>query len=271
MSAFAQDRLALTPELDLIAGIKLERSSFTGAQILPNLRLAWHPNDRTLIWSAVSRAVRTPSRIDRQLENLPLLAPAAGFDSEKLIALEAGYRGRPAPRTSLSVSLFLNLYDDIRTSEFTGNPLPIRLANRLEGRTYGIEAWATHQPASWWRASLGVAVLRKDFRLEDGAADLANRAALGADPDYQVLARSSFNLTDRLHLDVGLRGLDDLGSTGIGGYVEADARLSLQLTDEVELYVAGTNLLHRTHAESADAGRAQRNRRSVFAGTRLRF
>ncbi len=271
LNAFAQDRLALTAELDMIAGVKLERSSFTGVEILPNFRLAWRPDDRTLVWGAVSRAVRTPSRIDRQLEFPGFLAQATDFDSEKLVAFEAGYRGQPSPRTSLSVSLFLNLYDDIRTTEFTGNPFPIRLRNSLAGRTYGVEAWATHQLASWWRASFGLAALAKDFHLKDGAVDLANRASLGADPDYQLLARSSLNLTERIQLDVGLRGQDDLGATGIGGYVEADGRLSWQLSDVVELYVAGANLFHRSHAESSDAARGQRSRRSLFAGTRLRF
>jgi iron complex outermembrane recepter protein len=271
MNAFAQDRLAVTAELDLIAGIKLERSSFTGVEVLPNLRLAWHPDDRTLFWGAVSRAVRTPSRIDRQLEFPGFLAQATNFESEKLIALEAGYRGQPSPRTSLSVSLFFNLYDDIRTTEFTGNPFPIQLRNSLEGRTYGVEAWAVHQLASWWRATLGFFALGKDFHLKAGAVDIANRASLGTDPDYQILARSNFNLTDRLQLDLGLRGRDDLGATNIGGYVEADGRLSWQVSDSIELYAAGANLLHRTHAESSDPARGQRSRRSVFAGTRLRF
>lgn len=271
VNAFAQDRMALTPKLDLIAGLKLERSSFSGVETLPNLRLAWRPSARTTWWGSVSRAVRTPSRIDRQLVFLPLLAEASNFESEKLIAFEAGYRGQPGLATTLSVSLFYNLYDDIRTTEFTGNPFPIRLQNGLEGRTYGIEAWATHQLSSKWRASLGLAALNKDFHLKDGAVDLANRASLGADPDYQVLARSQVDLTDRLQLDLGLRGVDDLGTSGLGGYVEADARLAWRVSDPIELYVAGNNLLHKSHVESSDPGRAQSVERSVHLGTRLRF
>ncbi len=271
LNAFAQDRLALTPKLDLIAGLKLERSTFSGVQVLPNLRIAWRPSDRATLWGSVSRAVRTPSRIDRQLVFLPLLAQADNFESEKLIAFEAGYRGRPWRSTTLNVSLFYNLYDDIRTTEFTGNPLPIRLQNSLKGETYGAEAWLTHQLSSRWRASLGAAVMDKDFRLKNGAVDLANRASLGADPDYQLVARSQIDLTRRLQLDLGLRGVEDLGSTDIGGYVEADARLAWRVSDPVELYVAGSNLLHKSHVESNDSTRAQRIRRSVYLGTRLRF
>ncbi|HEX8239291.1 MAG TPA: TonB-dependent receptor [Allosphingosinicella sp.] len=270
-NAFGQDRIALTAKLDLVAGLKLERSSFSGVELLPNARLAWHPNERNLLWGSVSRAVRTPSRIDRQLVFLPLLAEAADFESEKLIAFEAGYRGQPADSTTLSVSLFYNLYDDIRTTEFTGNPLPIRLRNGLKGRTYGAEAWATRQLTPRWRASLGGAVLGKHFRLKDGAVDLANRASLGADPDYQLMARSQVDLTDRLQLDLGLRGVDDLGASGLGGYVEADARLGWRLSKLIELYAAGSNLLHKSHVESNDTTRAQRIERSLYLGTRLRF
>ena len=53
--------------LSLIAGVKLEKSSFVGWQLLPNLRVAYQPSERALFWAAVSRAVRTPSRIDREL------------------------------------------------------------------------------------------------------------------------------------------------------------------------------------------------------------
>jgi iron complex outermembrane receptor protein len=271
LNAFAQDRIALTGRLDLVAGLKLERSSFSGVQVLPNLRLAWRPSERATLWGAVSRAVRTPSRIDRQLVFLPLLAEATNFESEKLIAFEAGYRGQPGPRTALSVSLFYNLYDDIRTTEFTGNPLPVRLQNSLAGRTYGAEAWLTQQFTGRWRASLGIATLDKDFRLKNGAVDLSSRASLGADPDFQVIARSQLDLTERLQLDFGLRGVDDLGASGIGGYVEADARIAWRLSDLIELYAAGNNLLHKSHAESNDTTRAQRIRRSVYLGTRLRF
>jgi iron complex outermembrane receptor protein len=271
VNAFAQDRFELSPIFDVTAGLKVERSSFSGAQLLPNLRLAWHPNERTLFWTAVSRAVRTPSRIDRELVFLPLLAQADAFRSEKLIAFEAGYRGQPSPSTTLSVNLFYNLYDDIRTTEFTGNPFPIRLRNSLKGNSYGVEAWATQQIATWWRASLGLSTLHKDFHLKDGAVDLADRASLGADPDWQAVVRTSLALSKRLELDLGLRAVDALENPHIPSYAEAEARIGWRFRDGLELYAAGTNLLHRTHAESNDVKRAQLSRRSLYAGIRVRF
>jgi len=269
---FAQDRIAISPALSLILGFKAERTTFTGIELLPNVRLAWHPDDRNLLWAAVSRAIRTPSRIDRQLVNLPLLAPADDFVSEKLIAFEAGYRGQPTNWTTLSVSLFYNVYDDIRTTEFTGNPLPVRLRNGLHGHTYGLEAWSSSQLTPWWRLSVGLSTLWKHFELEPGRTDLAARDSLGHDPNYQLFARSQFDFTERLSLNAGLRWIGEIDANpGVGDYVEADARLAYRLTDNLELYVAGRNLLHRSHAESDDPQRAQLPQRSLYGGARVTF
>ncbi len=270
-SAFAQDRVALSDRLSLIAGIKLERSSLSGIEVLPNLRIAWHPDPRHLLWAAVSRAVRTPSRIDRDLTGAGIIVRAPGFRSEKLVAFEAGYRGQPSSDTSLSVSVFYHLYDDIRTAEFIGNPLPARLGNDLTGHTYGLEAWGSWQVLPWWRLSAGVALLGKDFRVAAGGSDITGAAALGNDPNYQLLLRSSMNLMPELVLDAGLRAVDGLETPATSAYVEADARLGWMASEHVELFVAGSNLLHRTHAESNDTGRAQLVERSVYAGARLRF
>ncbi|PSJ37241.1 TonB-dependent receptor plug domain-containing protein [Allosphingosinicella deserti] len=271
-NVFLQDRIAARDDLDLIAGLKLEQSSFTGLKWLPNLRLAWHPSERALLWAAVSRAVRTPSRIDRELESLPLLATSPDFRSEKLIAFEAGYRGQPWAGSSLSLSLFYNRYDDIRTIEFAPNfQTPIRLANSLKGSSWGIEASLTQQILSWWRGSLGVSTLGKDFRVKNGALDISARAALGMDPDYQLIARSSMDLGERMQLDIAMLAVDDSNTTGRGDYAEANARLGWRVSAELELFVAGSNLLHESHIESSDLPRALRIERNVQAGTRVRF
>ncbi len=274
-NAFVQDRIALSPELAIIIGLKAEQSSFSGLELLPNVRLAWQPNPHTLFWGAVSRAVRTPSRIDRQLQAPPLFIAASDFETEKLIAFEAGYRGQPTDRTSLSVSVFFNRYDDIRSTEGT-NPaiFPIRLGNGWRGHSYGVEAWSSLQVADWWRLTLGLATLWKDFELKPGHLDLASGDSLGHDPEYQLLGRSQMTLAPGLTLNAGLRWVGDLESRsgpGIGDYVEADARLGYRLDEQVELFIAGRNLLRRRHAESDDTDRAQLAHRSVIAGTRVVF
>ena len=270
---FAQDRLAITSALSLIGGIKLEKSSFVGWQVLPNLRLAFQASKSALLWAAISRAVRTPSRIDRQLELPPLLLPSTDFDSEKLTAVEAGYRGDPTSWLSLSVNLFYNFYNDLRTTEFlNGQTIPIELLNGRKGHSYGIEAWGKAQVLPWWRLSLGATTLHKDFHVVDNRVDLQPRNSLGADPHWQLVGSSDMNLNSRLRLTFDVRGVGELDlAPKVAGYVEAGGQLAYDLNERIELFVAGRNLLHKTHFENGDPGASQLAHRSIYAGTRLRF
>jgi iron complex outermembrane receptor protein len=79
------------------------------------------------------------------------------FEPEKLTAYEIGYRGQPTALVSLSVSSFYNVYDDLRSIEFTPvTVVPLKWGNSMEGDTYGVEAWANVQLTDWWRVSPGV-------------------------------------------------------------------------------------------------------------------
>jgi iron complex outermembrane recepter protein len=57
---FVQDSIALHDNLTLTLGNKFEHNSHTGLELMPSARLAWRVTDNTLLWSAVSRAVRRP-------------------------------------------------------------------------------------------------------------------------------------------------------------------------------------------------------------------
>jgi iron complex outermembrane recepter protein len=270
-NVFVQDTIALSDRLSLVAGLKLEKTSFTDVELLPNLRLAYRPNDATLLWTAVSRAVRTPSRIDRDLTAPGILLPGT-FDSEELVAFEAGYRGELGGAATLSVSLFYNRYDGLRTTEPASATalLPIRFENGLEGHTYGIEAWLTGQLAPWWRISAGAATLHKDFELMAGRTDIGNGVSLGNDPDYQAQLRSQMNLGRQVEIDLLLRAVDSLPNPSVDSFVQADARLAWRPGDAFELFVAGRNLLDKRRNESGDR-RSQFIPRSVVAGARVTF
>lgn len=71
--------------------------------------------------------------------------------------------------------------------------------------------------------------------------------------------------------DLTLRAMDDLERPAVEGFVEADARIGWRISDTLELYVAGTSLLHRSHDESAYDNSGQLVERSLHAGTRVRF
>jgi iron complex outermembrane receptor protein len=277
-SVFAQDDLALRPDLKLTMGLKLEDNSYSGFDWMPNLRLAWRPSERAMVWSGVSRAVRTPNRIERELEAPPLLAPSPTFQSEKLWAFEAGYRGQVTDRLSFSATAYYDLYDDLRTDELTAGALPIVLRNDAEGAVYGVEAWGALDVTAWWRLKAGVTAMHRDLHVKPGHTDFAELQVAGLDPDYQAQLRSQMRLGPRVDLDAALRGVGPLTQLGIGqvvtpGYLEADVRLGWRITPRLEVAAVGLNLLHARHLEIDDSSTAPIRYvpRSAYAELRYGF
>jgi iron complex outermembrane recepter protein len=66
-NGFLQDEIMLAGNLYLTLGSKLEHNDYTGYEVEPSARLQWNLDPKSLIWAAVSRAVRTPSRYDHDL------------------------------------------------------------------------------------------------------------------------------------------------------------------------------------------------------------
>ncbi|MFL6293865.1 MAG: TonB-dependent receptor plug domain-containing protein, partial [Thermoanaerobaculia bacterium] len=164
-SAFLQDDFELSPSLRLTAGSKLEVNDSTGLEVQPSVRFAWTPNEHRTVWGAVSRAVRTPTRLDEDLRFLAgpvvTLRGDRDFDSEELLAYELGYRHQPLRNQVLDAALFYNVYDNLRSQEpsATRSGLPIVLANKLNAKTWGLELRASWQPLPWWRVYAGYAFL----------------------------------------------------------------------------------------------------------------
>lgn len=279
---FAQDEWGLTPKLDLTLGLKLEDNNYSGLDWMPNVRLAWKPQADTLVWGAVSRAVRTPNRTEREQEAGKVLAPSPDFRSETLWAYELGYRAQPFPKASVSIQVFYNRYDDLRVEDptFRGGAevLPFTLRNGARGDTYGLEAWGAYGVASWWRLKGGVSTLHKHFEVKPGHDDFMNLQVAGTDPTYQAQLRSEMNLGPRLELDLALRRVGEVSHAGFAAvtapaYTEADARIGWRLGDRLELSLDGFNLLNDHHLEIDDRSTASRRTvpRSVYASLRWGF
>ena len=270
---FVQDEIALRDDLILTLGLKLEHNSYTGLEYLPNARLAWRPADHTLIWGAVSRGVRTPSRFDRDLINPGLVAAGPNFVSEELVAYEIGYRGQPTASTSLSVSAYYNVYDNLRTAESkTAATFPLEVRNGMHGETYGVEAWAAWQVSEGWRLTAGANLLRKDLSLDPGSRDIFGVDFAGNDPRHQLSLRSHMSLAPTVNLDLELRSIAGLKSPAVAAYTELGARLAWRVTDQVELAVTGDNLLNNQHLEFVNGSVPRREiPRSVRASLRWGF
>jgi iron complex outermembrane recepter protein len=269
-SVFAQDEIQLNRSLRAIVGVKLEWNDFTGMEYLPSARLAWEVSDNNMLWTSLSRAVRAPSRFDRDVffpKNPPfIIAGGPNFESEVAKVFELGYRTQLSDIVNFSLTAFQHDWDKLRSG--TAPPFPTYLANNIEGEAYGMEAWVTWQVLTGWRMSGGMTTLEKDLEFKAGTSDTAgiNNATLHNDPDYQWMLRSGFDLPANLTFDIHLRGIDELSIEPVPSYTELNVRLAWVPISNMEIAVTGRNLLHKTHPEfGAIANRSELERSALLS------
>jgi iron complex outermembrane receptor protein len=267
-SAFVQEEVRLVPDrLTLTAGLKLEHNDFTGFELQPSLRTVFKPAANQTLWTAASRAVRTPNLVEgRDLFAIAVGAPFRGpggglyvprivgnddLAAEVLWAYELGYRVQPARSVSLDLASFYNDYSRLISIGAVERFVPgipvgtaeIPFSNLLSGTTYGGEALVTYSPAAAWRLAASYTFLRHRIR---GPA-VASRDLALAPPEHQLSLRSSQDLTPRLSFDTQLRYVGPIPS--VDSYVTADLRISYRATDRFELSLVGQNLLDNQHVE----------------------
>lgn len=260
---FAQDEIALRKDLRLTLGMKLEHNNYTGLETLPTVRLAWTPAATQLLWASLSRTVRAPSRIDRDLfvpsnppvvDGTPRYSVAGGpdFASEVAKVAELGYRAQPTPALSYSVTAFYSDYDKLRTLEpGTGGAV---FSNLAQGTVRGVELWGSWNAARNWRLSAGLVEQRVATSLKPGSMDTAGSTGIATnDPQRHAMLRSSHDISERVHLDMTLRHVGSLPQPFVPSYRELDLRLGWAARPDLELAIAGDNLLHASHAEFGNA------------------
>ena len=263
-NGFVQDEIRIRENLFFTMGTKLEHNDYTGFEVEPSARLQWNVTPKQMLWAAVSRAVRTPSRIDVDLSEpgpghllTVLQGGGAAYTSESVIAYELGYRAQLGPKVDTSISVFYNDYNNIRsttTNSITGL-LPFSFQNNLEGDTYGVEVGLNYQVLDGWRLHGGYDFLKENIHVKPGQFDLNDALNETSDPEHQFQIRSSMDLPYRLQLGTGLRWVDILrvnnGATEgtVPSYFEMDARLAWQATKNLEFSIVGQNLLHDRHQE----------------------
>jgi iron complex outermembrane receptor protein len=260
-SAFLQDQILLRTGLSLTVGTKVEHNDYTGLEVEPSVRLQWEPLSTQTVWGAVSRAVRTPSRVDRDFFQaappyLALLQGRSDFTSEKVVAYEVGHRAQVASLLTTSVAAFYNDYRDVRSTSITPvTLLPFYFANNLEGQSYGLEFTGSLQLRERWSLHAGYTLLKSHLHVKPGQFDLSNARNETADPENQLSLRSSMTLPGRVELDAGLRWVDTLQNSNgpnagtVPSYIEMDARVAWHATERFEVSVVGQNLLHDHHPE----------------------
>ena len=277
-SAFVQDEvLFLDDRLHLTVGSKFEHNDYTGFEFQPSARILWNPAEHHSLWASISRAVRTPTRVDRDIAvssapfpALPLFARILGnkdFESEKTLAYELGYRMQPTDRFFIDVAAFYNRYSDLQSAEL-GTPFmeppgllifPFQFDNKFKAQVYGIELAADWRWLDWWRWRFSYSHLNLNLTKKRDSTDITTEQSTeGSSPQNQVAVTAFIDLPGNLQLDGVFRYVDSLPAQNVSRYFNLDLRLGWHATKNVELSLVGQNLLYGRHAEWSGGTEIQR-------------
>jgi iron complex outermembrane receptor protein len=292
---FAQDQFAISDALQLTLGTKLEHNDFSGFEVQPTVRLAWDVAPGQNAWAAVSRAVRVPTRLERDIavEATPpgsnpraVLLGNDDFDAEELLAYEVGYRWQPLEVLAFDLALFHNRYEGLSSLEF-GTPtldpgtgvvtFPVMNVNLTDARSEGAELLTTFSPTDGWRLIASYTHIYLDMQPHGGD---QNRGAFleGTTPRHQFSLRSLLDLPGGLQLDAQFRHSTELerqpeiiAGPGIDPYSELDVRFAWQASEQLELALVGQNLLHDHHVEFGTPEARGAIERSVYGKVTWQF
>jgi len=273
-NVFIQDEIRLfSKRLRLTLGSKFEHNGYTGFEVQPNARALWSFTPHHAIWGAISRAVRTPSRAERDGRFIlgafstptgpPTVITAFGnpaFRSEDLLAYELGYRLNPDQRISLDLATFYNQYDDLRAFRqevpfLALDPppprivVPLRLVNGMRGQTYGAELAGNLILTQRWRLSPGLTFVRQHLRAVLGTNSTLSEANKGDNPVWQAHVRSFVNLPHQVEWDLTLHLVGPLAAQDTPRYARLDTRLGWRPTETLDLCVVLQNLADPRHQE----------------------
>ncbi len=276
-SGFIQDQIALLESLRFIVGTKVEHNDYSGWEVEPSGRLAWTPTPLQTFWTAVSKAVATPTQGD---QNFSFTAPGFGgtppvflrlvansdFQSQELTAYEWGYRVQPIQPIFLDLATFYNRYDNLRTGEqpaafLESTPtsdnliIPVVEGNKMSGETHGLETSATWNATSWWRWRVNYSLLLIHLRTDADSTDASNRpeATAGSSPRHLASLQWSLNLPHGFEWDPIVRYADALSALRTSAYWNYDMRIAWHVTKQLELAIIGQNLAEPQHSEADPA------------------
>ncbi len=257
---FVQDDVDLGHDVSLTAGIKAEENVYTGVEWLPNVRLAARLSPQSTVWGALSRAVRAPSRVDREFHQPGqppfLVAGGPDFRSEIANVAELGWRSQPLASLSYSVTLFYADYDRLRSVAPTPSGAVFR--NDIEGSNTGVESWASWRISDRWRIVAGATAMRERLHVRPGAIDLGGLPSLGNDPSAWWSVRSYFDIDPRNDVDISLRHTGARPGGPVPSYTAVDARWGWRATPTLTVALVLQNLFDPRHAEwGAPANRAE--------------
>jgi iron complex outermembrane receptor protein len=270
-ASVADDVVILPGRLAANVGLKLEYNNYTGVEWLPSVDARWTPRPHSSFWAAFTRAVRSPSRFERDLQFRVLIDPvtpvyvsvvgSADFKTESVLGTEAGYRQLLGSDFYVDIVAFQNRHEDLQgfgtqSVALESDPIPhiavsLPFANAFDGRSRGIEATADWKPFVNWRLSASYSHLRLTLAAKPGFTDPAMTLPnyLGASPRHQWRAQSRIDIGRGVQFDQTYRYVSSLSAGPVPGYHALDGRVGWAATPSISLSLVGQNLTDDIHPE----------------------
>ncbi len=235
INAFVQGEFVLRPDrLLLTAGTKLSEAEFGGFGFQPSVRLAWRLAENATLWSAVSRAIRFPTRLDRDLATDEIRGDP-DFHNESVLAYEIGYRCQPTPRVSLSIATHYERYRGLRSINVNSDPPPqLIYVNGLDVNSWGAELFGMFAVTDRWRLRAFYSYLDSDFEATSPAVTGNLDIAGDRDSRYVLGLHSMMDLGGGFQFDIFMRRVGSigpgplLGEPGVAAHNNVDLRLAWQ-------------------------------------------
>jgi len=244
---FAQDSIALPDNFEVTLGAKIEHNSYTGAEFMPNARLTWRPSNGVTMWTALSRALRTPSRLDRDYSTVTLVGNP-NYESEVTRVVEAGFRSQATPAFSYTVTVFRNLHDRLRS--FEPGTLHLVFDNKIEGTSSGAGIWGNYQAARNWRLTGGAAWQHLSLERKPGSMDPGfGITSAGNDPSHWASLRSLWDITSQHEFDFTVRHVGARPNPAVPAYTAVDMRLGWRISRALEMSLTLRNASEAEHTE----------------------
>lgn len=269
-SGFVQDEITLIPQrLRTTLGAKLEKHEELDREILPTSRFTWTPDARHTLWTAVSRAVRSPVDFERDFRVRQQATPPTptrpatqtdvvgtqSVDREVMRAYEVGYRFMPRAASSIDVTAYIHDYGNLRTirpvTRVIAGPPPLVLTelqfvNALAARSEGMEVAAKLRLHDDLRFIAGYSwqQIRYSGPLPDPRIDSSISS-----PKHMASLRAMWNLPRDWEVDVGLYYVDRLSFVTVPSYFRGDLRIGWRPRRELELSAGVQNAFDNRHRE----------------------
>ena len=271
LHTFLQDQIVLRDDLSLSLGAQLEHDSVGGWGLLPSARLMWELSPGQRVWTAVSRARRTPSVRDHDLRinlgvlpgpGLPIVYGYVGnpaFRPEAFVQTEAGYRIQLGRSAAFDVTAFSGSYKGLGIIRSVApvielTPAPAHVfaavtpANVLDIRSSGVELSANWTPTRDWQTEASYSFLGLS-QATPALLDANGKVSDGNAPAHQWQFRSTVVLRPGVQAHGSVARIGRLRVLDVPAYTRVDAGLEFRLNARLTAAVVGQNLLSSHHAE----------------------